>query len=155
MVCGGFALTGGASSDWTQSCNSAAVFCSALAFRTLRHRVALSGLLFANTHTHTNLKGCQRLLLESSVDSELSLWFKVFTDLLIHLSFPVDLNHEHVHKSDSFQVDSVSLEGRVEPTDLVYFTISESFRLRSKRLLELRRNWTESLTHLATAEKQK
>lgn len=53
------------------------------------------------------------LPLEPSVDFELSLWFKVFPDLLNDLFFAL-IKITSTQKADSFEVESIALFLKVE-----------------------------------------
>lgn len=62
------------------------------------------------------------LPLEPSVDFELSLWFKVFPDLLNDLFFAL-IKITSTQKADSFEVESVALFLKVEFSRLNWFIV--------------------------------
>lgn len=62
------------------------------------------------------------LPLEPSVDFELSLWFKVFPDLLNDLFFAL-IKITSTQKADSFEVESIALFLKVEFSRLNWFIV--------------------------------
>lgn len=62
------------------------------------------------------------LPLEPSVDFELSLWFKVFPDLLNYLFFAL-IKITSTQKADSFEVESIALFLKVEFSRLNWFIV--------------------------------